>query len=165
MIRYPNSFTGALEKYLDGVMMPVQETFRVIRAVRVSHDHGEHWKLCALCEKCWTELEPPTRRKLEALASVRRCDWCGCRNFQDLPEEKREQFYPPCEPIFTADMNNEAEMEQLKSVLGAGALTEAFETFGPDEAIVKIAEKCRAAMANRTATTSADGETSDSRNT
>ena len=54
--------------------------YRPIFGVKISEDHGESWKLRALCDECLASIEPPARAKQCGSAGAGNCDWCGARN-------------------------------------------------------------------------------------
>lgn len=54
--------------------------YRVIHAVKISDDHGETWRTRALCDECFSSIEPPTRARKNGVAGVGCCERCAARN-------------------------------------------------------------------------------------
>lgn len=52
---------------------------RPLTAVKISDDHGNTWKLRALCSVCVDSVEPPVRLKRCGETGAGYCDWCGAR--------------------------------------------------------------------------------------
>lgn len=69
-------YEAALSKRLNG------RVYRPIVGAKVSEDHGQTWKLRALCDECLASIEPPVRVKNLGPAAAK-CDWCGARNERD----------------------------------------------------------------------------------
>lgn len=54
--------------------------FAKLFGAKVSVDHGETWRIFALCPACIKSVEPPLRVKNEGEAGALNCDWCGTYN-------------------------------------------------------------------------------------
>lgn len=60
----------------DKSMRPKREIF----GVEISRDHGQTWRTEAICDKCFSQIAPPTRAKKGIEAGAGSCDWCGALN-------------------------------------------------------------------------------------
>lgn len=56
--------------------------YRTINAVQISVDHGNTWKLAALCTECVSKIEPPHRAKPAGAAASLNCDRCDALNIE-----------------------------------------------------------------------------------
>lgn len=61
-------------------MHKAEVPIRRIRGVRISDDHGKTWKIRALCDDCFKNLDFHIRGITEGEAGAQRCDFCGARN-------------------------------------------------------------------------------------
>lgn len=57
-----------------------RKVIRKVYGIRISDDYGKTWRVRALCEECYRQIEPPKMAKKEIEAGAYSCDWCGCRN-------------------------------------------------------------------------------------
>jgi hypothetical protein len=66
------------------------------------------------------------------------CQWCRGRGCLACPKQEEDDRFNAAKPIFTADLNNPEEVEQLKNVFGAQALEKAFGPGGGGVQEIKL---------------------------